>query len=137
MKAIAHDSYGTADGLELREVGRPAIGDDEVLVSVRAAGVDRGVWHVMTGLPYPIRLAEVDAGEVVTFVVQNKGKAEHEFVLGDADYQEQHEGRHARRPRDVPRQECCHGWPWGDGRTHVALRRVRRPPFRLSRARPL
>lgn len=35
---------------------------------------------------------EVDAGEVVTFVVQNKGKAEHEFVLGDADYQEQHEG---------------------------------------------
>src|SRR5690606_10878905 len=35
----------------------PTVGADEVLVRVRAAGVDRGVWHVVTGLPYPIRLA--------------------------------------------------------------------------------
>jgi NADPH:quinone reductase-like Zn-dependent oxidoreductase len=28
-----------------------------VLLRVRAAGVDRGVWHIMAGLPYPIRLA--------------------------------------------------------------------------------
>ena len=35
----------------------PEAGPGEVLVSVRAAGVDRGVWHLMTGLPYPIRLA--------------------------------------------------------------------------------
>jgi NADPH:quinone reductase-like Zn-dependent oxidoreductase len=57
MKAIAQDAYGTADVLALRDVEKPAIGDDEVLVRVRAAGVDRGVVHVMTGLPYPIRLA--------------------------------------------------------------------------------
>ena len=57
MRAIARDTYGPADGLELREIERPAIGDDEVLVRVRAAGVDRGVWHLMAGLPYPIRLA--------------------------------------------------------------------------------
>jgi NADPH:quinone reductase-like Zn-dependent oxidoreductase len=57
MKAIVQDSYGSADVLELRDVDRPAIEDDEVLVRVRAAGVDRGVWHVMTGLPYPLRLA--------------------------------------------------------------------------------
>ena len=57
MKAIVHDTYGSADGLELRDVDQPAIADDEVLVRVHAAGVDRGVWHVMTGLPYPIRLA--------------------------------------------------------------------------------
>jgi NADPH:quinone reductase-like Zn-dependent oxidoreductase len=57
MKAIVHDAYGSADVLELRDVDRPAIADDEVLVRVGAAGVDRGVWHVMTGLPYPIRLA--------------------------------------------------------------------------------
>jgi NADPH:quinone reductase-like Zn-dependent oxidoreductase len=57
MKAIAQDTYGSADGLELRDVDKPVIGDDEVLVRVHAAGVDRGVWHVMTGLPYPIRLA--------------------------------------------------------------------------------
>ena len=30
---------------------------DEVLIEVHAAGVDRGVWHLMTGLPYLIRLA--------------------------------------------------------------------------------
>jgi NADPH:quinone reductase-like Zn-dependent oxidoreductase len=57
MKAILHDTYGSADVLELRDVDRPEIADDEVLVRVHAAGVDRGVWHVMTGLPYPIRLA--------------------------------------------------------------------------------
>ena len=57
MKAIAQDIYGSADGLELRDMDKPEIGDDEVLVRVNAAGVDRGVWHVMTGLPYPIRLA--------------------------------------------------------------------------------
>jgi NADPH:quinone reductase-like Zn-dependent oxidoreductase len=31
-------------------------GEDQVLVRVRAAGLDRGVCHVMTGLPYLIRL---------------------------------------------------------------------------------
>jgi NADPH:quinone reductase-like Zn-dependent oxidoreductase len=57
MKAIVQDSYGSTDVLELREIDKPKIADDEVLVRVRAAGVDRGVWHLMTGLPYPIRLA--------------------------------------------------------------------------------
>jgi NADPH:quinone reductase-like Zn-dependent oxidoreductase len=57
MKAIFHDTYGSADLLELRDIDKPEIGHDEVLVRVHAAGVDRGVWHIMTGLPYPIRLA--------------------------------------------------------------------------------
>jgi len=57
MKAIVQDSYGSTDVLELRDIDKPEIADDEVLVRVHAAGVDRGVWHVMTGLPYPIRLA--------------------------------------------------------------------------------
>ena len=57
MKAIARDAYGSADVVELRDVDKPEIAADEVLVRVHAAGVDRGVWHVMTGLPYPIRLA--------------------------------------------------------------------------------
>ena len=39
------------------DVDRPAVGDDEVLLRVHAAGVDRGAWHLMTGLPYPVRLA--------------------------------------------------------------------------------
>ena len=57
MKAIVQDTYGSADVLELRDIDRPEIADGEVLVRVHAAGVDRGAWHVMTGLPYPIRLA--------------------------------------------------------------------------------
>jgi hypothetical protein len=42
MKAIVRDTYGSHDVLELRDIGRPEIGDDEVLVRVHAAGVDRG-----------------------------------------------------------------------------------------------
>ena len=58
MQAIVQDRYGEAgDVLRLEETGRPAIGDDQVLLRVHAAGVDRGVWHLMTGLPYPVRLA--------------------------------------------------------------------------------
>jgi NADPH:quinone reductase-like Zn-dependent oxidoreductase len=57
MKAIVRDTYGPPDVLELRDIDIPELADDEVLVRVHAAGVGRDVWHVMTGLPYPIRLA--------------------------------------------------------------------------------
>ena len=57
MKAIVYREYGSPDGLELRDIDKPEIGDEEVMIHVRAAGLDRGLWHVMTGLPYPIHLA--------------------------------------------------------------------------------
>src|SRR5580692_13137408 len=58
MQAIVQDQYGPAQAvLRLEEIDRPTIGDGEVLLRVHAAGVDRGVWHLMTGLPYPVRLA--------------------------------------------------------------------------------
>ena len=56
MKAIVQDTYGSADVLELRDVDRPVVGDDDVLLRVHAAGVDPGVWHLMTGLPYLVRI---------------------------------------------------------------------------------
>jgi NADPH:quinone reductase-like Zn-dependent oxidoreductase len=56
MKAIVQDTYGSTDVLELRDIDKPEIADDEVLVRVHAAGLHRGDWHVMTGLPYLIRL---------------------------------------------------------------------------------
>jgi len=56
MKAIIQDKYGSADVLEFREVEQPAAGDDDVLIEVHAAGVDPGVWHLMTGLPYLVRV---------------------------------------------------------------------------------
>src|SRR5947209_14063611 len=59
MRAIGQHRYGDApeDVLRSDEAARPTIGPDEVLVQVHAASVDRGTWHVMAGLPYPIRLA--------------------------------------------------------------------------------
>src|SRR5687768_18371429 len=57
MRAIVQNAYGEADVLRLAEIDRPAIGNDEVLVRVHAAGVDQGAWHLMAGLPYPVRLA--------------------------------------------------------------------------------
>lgn len=56
MKAIVQDRYGSADVLELREIEKPAVGEDELLVRVYAAGLDPGVWHLMTGLPYLVRV---------------------------------------------------------------------------------
>ena len=56
MKAIVQDRYGSADVLRLRDIDRPELGNDDVLVRVLAAGVDPGVWHLMTGLPYLVRL---------------------------------------------------------------------------------
>ena len=57
MKAIVRDSYGSVDVLRVSEIDTPVAGDGEVLVRVLAAGVDQGVWHVMTGTPYAMRLA--------------------------------------------------------------------------------
>ena len=58
MRAILQENYGEAENvLRLGQTGRPAIGDREVLLRVHAAGVDRGAWHLMAGLPYPVRLA--------------------------------------------------------------------------------
>ncbi|MGB9339273.1 MAG: NAD(P)-dependent alcohol dehydrogenase [Polyangiales bacterium] len=56
MKAIVQDRYGSVDVLRLQDIDRPELGDDDVLVRVLAAGVDPGVWHLMTGLPYLVRL---------------------------------------------------------------------------------
>jgi NADPH:quinone reductase-like Zn-dependent oxidoreductase len=91
MKAIVRDEYGSPDVLELRDIDKPEIGDDEVLVRVHAAGVDRGVWHVMTGLPYPIRLAGYGLrvpknpviGSDVAGVVEVLGKNVSRFQSGD------------------------------------------------------
>jgi NADPH:quinone reductase-like Zn-dependent oxidoreductase len=59
MTAVVQDRYGCepADVLTLTVIGKPTIAADQVLVRVHASSVDRGTWHIMAGLPYPIRLA--------------------------------------------------------------------------------
>src|SRR5215467_13187336 len=56
MRAIVQDVYGSADHLRLSQIDKPALAADEVLVQVRAAGVDRGTCHLMRGEPYLIRI---------------------------------------------------------------------------------
>ncbi|MGB7477731.1 MAG: NAD(P)-dependent alcohol dehydrogenase [Polyangiales bacterium] len=94
MKAIVQDSYGSADVLELREIERPEVEDDEVLVCVHAAGVDPGVWHLMTGLPYLIRIAGYGfrapkspvRGNDLAGRVEALGKDVTQFQVGDEVY---------------------------------------------------
>ena len=96
MKAIVQDDYGSApeDVLRLAEVARPTIGDDDVLVRVRAASVDRGTWHVMAGLPYPIRVAgfglrrpkALNPGRSVAGTVESVGKDVTGLEPGDEVY---------------------------------------------------
>jgi NADPH:quinone reductase-like Zn-dependent oxidoreductase len=62
MKAIVQDRYGDLDVLQFKDIDQPVPKDNEVLVRVHAAGLHRGDWHVMTGLPYLIRIAVPSLG---------------------------------------------------------------------------
>ena len=56
MKAIVQDTYGDPDVLRIDDVDLPTVGAGDVIVRVHAAGIDAGVWHLMTGMPYLTRL---------------------------------------------------------------------------------
>lgn len=125
MKAIVQDVYGTADVLALRDVARPEPRDGEVLIRVRAAGVDQGVWHLMTGLPYLIRFFGFGLrkpkvpvrGREVAGVVEAVGTGVARLQAGDevfgtcegsfAEYVCAKEDRLARKPRNLTFEEAA------------------------------
>ena len=125
MKAIVRDEYGSPDVLELRDIDIPEIADDEVLVRVHAAGVGRDVWHVMTGLPYPIRLAGYGLrapknpviGSDVAGVVEAVGKDVTRFQPGDevfgigkgsfAEYARAREDKLAPKPANLTFEQAA------------------------------
>jgi NADPH:quinone reductase-like Zn-dependent oxidoreductase len=91
MSAAVHDRYGDADVIQVDNVPVPAIGDDEVLLRVEAAGVDRGTWHLLTGQPYLVRLATglrrprmAVLGRDVAGTVVATGEAVHRLEVGDS-----------------------------------------------------
>ncbi len=94
MKAIVQDRYGSAEVLQLRDIDEPVAGDDDVLIRVHAAGVDPGVWHLMTGLPYLIRFMGFGLrapkvrvrGRDVAGTVEAVGKNVTQFKVGDEVY---------------------------------------------------
>ena len=57
MKAIVHDRYGSFELLELRDIPKPEVGDDEVQVRVRAAGLHVGDCFSVRGAPFVMRFA--------------------------------------------------------------------------------
>jgi NADPH:quinone reductase-like Zn-dependent oxidoreductase len=91
MKAIVQDRYGPVEVLSLADIDAPAVGARDVLVRVHAAGVDPGVWHLMTGIPsfarimgfglrrpkHPVR------GRDVAGTVEAVGRDVTRFVVGD------------------------------------------------------
>ena len=119
MLAIVQTRYGSADMLHLEEVDRPTIGDGEVLIRVRSAGLDRGTWHLMEGQAYLIRLmgygvrrpkSPVPGLDVAGTVVAT-GRGVTRFEAGDevfgisqgsfAEYASAREDRLARKPANV------------------------------------
>ena len=91
MKAIVHEIYGPPEVLELKDIAKPSIGDDHVLLRVHAAGLDPSVWHLMTGLPYLVRIMGYGLrkpkisvrGSDVAGVVEAVGKNVTRFRPGD------------------------------------------------------
>jgi NADPH:quinone reductase-like Zn-dependent oxidoreductase len=127
MKAIVQDDYGTApeDVLRLAEIARPTIGDDEVLVRVRAASVDRGTWHLMTGLPSLMRIMGFglrrpkapNPGRSFAGTVESVGKDVTGFKPGDevygtcdgsfAEYARAQAGRLAPKPANLSFEQAA------------------------------
>lgn len=58
MKAIVRERYGSPDALELKDVARPLIDDDSILVRVRAASINAYDWHMLRGAPFLVRFSE-------------------------------------------------------------------------------
>jgi len=125
MKAIVQGSYGSADVLELRDIDIPVVGDHDVLVRVHAAGVDIGVWHVMAGKPYLLRVIGFGLrkpkvplrGRDVAGVVEAMGKNVTRFQPGDevfgtadgsfAEYASAPEARLARKPANLTFEQAA------------------------------
>jgi NADPH:quinone reductase-like Zn-dependent oxidoreductase len=118
MQAVTRDAYGGPEAVRLEQVERPEPADNEVLLEVRAAGLDRGVWHVMAGLPYLGRLAfglrrpkNPVLGLDVAGTVARVGSSVTRYAVGDevygfgsgtfAEYAVAREDKLARKPVNV------------------------------------
>ncbi len=96
MKAIVHDNYGSPDDLELREIDKPVVKDNEVLVRVHAASVNAADWHLLRGTPIIMRIMgngllkpkSTVRGRDVAGKVEAVGKEVKQYRPGDEVYAE-------------------------------------------------
>ena len=93
MRAVVQDGYGSVDVLRVGRLPLPEVGENDVLVRVHAAGLDRGTEHVLTGKPYAARLAfglrrpkNPVPGRDVAGTVEAVGSAVTRFSPGDEVY---------------------------------------------------
>ena len=93
MQAVVQDTYGSADVLRLARIAPPEVADNDVLVRVRAASLDRGTWHLMSGRPYLLRLGfglrrprNAVPGRSLAGTVVEVGSAVTRFSAGDEVY---------------------------------------------------
>ena len=94
MRAIVQDTYGDADTFRNERIALPEIADNEILVRVRAAGLDRGTWHLMQGKPYLMRIAGMGLrgpkdrvpGRDLAGTVEAVGSEVTRFAVGDEVY---------------------------------------------------
>jgi len=125
MKAIVQDEYGPVDVLKMMDIEVPVPGDDDVLVRVHSAGVEIGVWHVMAGKPYLLRIMGFGLrkpkvavrGRDVAGVVEAVGKNVTRFRPGDevfgtadgsfAEYASAPEARLAPKPGNVTFEQAA------------------------------
>ena len=127
MTGVVQHEYGSDPGAVLRigEVPVPAVGAQDVLVRVRAASVDRGTWHAMAGLPYPIRLAgfgvrrpkATNPGRSLAGIVESVGGAVTDLEPGEevygtgesvfAEFARARVGRLARKPDPLTFEEAA------------------------------
>ena len=126
MKAVVQDVWGSTDTLVIEDIAVPAIADDEVLVRVRAAGVDLGAWHLMTGLPYLVRVMGMGVrrlkvrvkGHDLSGVVEKVGRQVTKFRPGDdvyggtfrgsfAEFSVAHERELSRKPANLTFEQAA------------------------------
>jgi NADPH:quinone reductase-like Zn-dependent oxidoreductase len=123
-RAIVRDTYGPVDVLRLDTVAAPEAADDEVVLRVHAAGLDRGTWHLMAGLPYALRLGfgvrrprDPVLGRDVAGTVVAVGSAVTRFAVGDevfgiakgsfAQYAAAREDKLARKPVNLTFEQAA------------------------------
>jgi NADPH:quinone reductase-like Zn-dependent oxidoreductase len=125
QQAIVQRSYGSADVLEFREVDMPTVGDSDVLIRVHAASLHIGDWHLMTGLPYMLRVVGFGLrapktpvrGIDVAGTIEAVGRNVTEFRAGDevfgtcegafAEYARAPEISVALKPRNLTFQQAA------------------------------
>ena len=106
MKAITRRTYGTGDVLTLEDVVIPSIADDELLVRVHAASINRADWYMLTGTPFLMRLMsglrrpkEPVPGRDLAGSVEAVGRSVTGFRPGDRVYAEISAGSYAEYAR--------------------------------------